>query len=121
MQETLDLALELSTAMANVYPCQALPGSALYNLCVQNGWPLPDSYEGYAFLSYECQPMPTQHLSAADVLRFRDEAWRTYFTSPRYLDLIERKFGVQERKNVEAMASIRLRRKLLGDPPPETN
>jgi radical SAM superfamily enzyme YgiQ (UPF0313 family) len=119
MQETLDLALELNTAMANMYPCQALPGSALYTLCLKNGWPLPESYEGYAFLSYECQPMPTKYVSAAEVLRFRDDAWRTYFTAPRYLELIERKFGVQERKNVEALAGIRLRRKLLGDPPPE--
>ena len=27
MQQTLDLALELNTEMANMYPCQALPGS----------------------------------------------------------------------------------------------
>jgi len=27
MQQTLDLALELNTEMANMYPCQALPSS----------------------------------------------------------------------------------------------
>ena len=27
MKQTLDLALELNTEMANMYPCQALPGS----------------------------------------------------------------------------------------------
>ena len=31
MKQTLDLALELNTEMANMYPCQALPGSPLYN------------------------------------------------------------------------------------------
>ena len=115
MQQTLDLALELNTEMANMYPCQALPGSPMYHLARRNGWPLPDSYEGYAFLSYECQPLPTKYLSAAEVLRFRDEAWQRYFSHPAYLDLVEGKFGRQERSNIEGMASIRLKRKLLGD------
>jgi radical SAM superfamily enzyme YgiQ (UPF0313 family) len=115
MQETLDLALELNTEMANMYPCQALPGSPMHNKAVKNGWALPDSYEGYAFLSYESQPLPTNHISAAEVLKFRDDAWQTYFTSPAYLDLVEKRFGQTERKNVEDMASIRLKRKILGD------
>lgn len=119
MQQTLDLALELNTEMANMYPCQALPGSPMYHIAKQQGWALPDSYEGYGFLSYESQPLPTKHLSAAEVLRFRDEAWRTYFTAPAYLELVERTFGAEQRKNVEAMASIRLKRKLLGDEPPQ--
>jgi anaerobic magnesium-protoporphyrin IX monomethyl ester cyclase len=115
MQQTLDLSLELCTEMANMYPCQALPGSPLYRDAIQNGWALPDSYAGYAFLSYETQPLPTKHVSAADVVRFRDEAWQTYFTYKPYLDLVEKKFGAQERRNVEEMAAIRLRRKLLGN------
>ena len=115
MQETLDLALELNTEMANMYPCQALPGSPMHHKAKQNGWALPDSYEGYAFLSYESQPLPTKHVPAADVLRFRDQAWQTYFTNPPYLDLVERKFGAVERKNVEDMATIHLKRKILGD------
>lgn len=115
MQETLDLALELNTEMANMYPCQALPGSPMYYTAKKNGWALPDSYEGYAFLSYESQPLPTKYLSAAEVLKFRDGAWQKYFTSPSYLSLVERRFGEQERKNVEDMATVPLKRKLLGD------
>lgn len=115
MQETLDLALELNTEMANMYPCQALPGSPMYYTAKTNGWALPDSYEGYAFLSYESQPLPTKHLSAAEVLKFRDAAWQTYFTNPAYLELVEKRFGEQERNNVEDMAKIPLKRKLLGD------
>lgn len=115
LQETLDLALDLNTELANMYPCQALPGSPMYQIAKRNGWALPTSYEGYAFLSYECTPLPTRHLSAAEVLRFRDEAWHSYFTHPPYLDLIEKKFGVLERKNIEEMTRIRLKRKLLGD------
>jgi len=115
MQQTLDLALELNTEMANMYPCQALPGSPLYWTAKNNGWKLPDSPAGYAFLSYDSEPLPTKHLSAAQVLKFRDDAWRSYFTSPRYLQSVEKTFGPQQRKNVEGMAAIRLKRKLLGD------
>ncbi len=119
MQQTLDLALELNTEMVNMYPCQALPGSSLYNLARTSGWALPDSPAGYGFLSYESQPMPTRHCSAAEVLKFRDDAWQKYFTYPEYLNLVGRKFGIEQRRNVEAMAKIKLRRKLLGDAPPE--
>lgn len=115
MQQTLDLALELNTEMANMYPCQALPGSPMHNIARANGWALPDSYEGYAFLSYDCQPLPTKHLSAAQVLKFRDDAWQTYFTNPAYLDVVERRFGATERSNVEDMTRIRLKRRILGD------
>ena len=115
MQETLDLAMELNTEMANMYPCQALPGSPMYNLAKKNGWPLPDTYEGYAFLSYESQPLPTKYVSSADVLKFRDDAWQKYFTNPIYLNLVEHKFGALERKNIEDMTRIHLKRKILGD------
>ncbi|WP_137938189.1 radical SAM protein [Chitinivorax sp. B] len=115
MQETLDLAMELNTEMANMYPCQALPGSPMYHMAKKNNWSLPDSYEGFAFLSYESQPLPTKYLTSQEVLKFRDEAWKHYFTNPAYLDLVENRFGMTERKNVEDMASIPLKRKLLGD------
>jgi anaerobic magnesium-protoporphyrin IX monomethyl ester cyclase len=113
MQQTLDLPLELNTEMANMYPCMALPGSPLYYTARQNGWPLPSSCEGYAFLGYECQPLPTRHLSAAEVLRFRDQAWQTYFSNPAYLDLVGRTFGTVPRNNVVAMTNTPLRRRML--------
>tara|TARA_B100000686_G_scaffold353924_1_gene461574 strand:+ start:1515 stop:3071 length:1557 start_codon:yes stop_codon:yes gene_type:complete len=115
MEETLDLALELNTEMANMYPCQALPGSPMFNKAKSNGWKLPNNYGGYAFLSYDSEPLPTNHLTAAQVLKFRDEAWQRYFTNPSYLSLVETKFGSKERSNVEDMAKIKLRRKILGD------
>lgn len=115
MQQTLDLALELNTEMANMYPCQALPGSPMYFTAKQNSWKLPDTFEGYAFLSYESEPLPTKHLTSAEVLKFRDDAWQTYFTNPSYLNLVENRFGLTQRQNVEDMATIKLNRKILGD------
>jgi len=115
MQQTLDLALELNTEMANMYPCQALPGSPIHRRALKEGWKLPDSYAGYAFLSYDCEPLATKHVAAAEVLRFRDRAWQTYFRNSAYLDLVGRTFGQEQRRNVEAMADVRLKRRLLGD------
>ena len=114
MNQTLSLALELNTETANMYPCQALPGSPLYLQAKKNNWKLPDSFEGYAFLSYDSQPLETKHCSSAEVLDFRDKAWSAYFKNPKYLELIENKFGEQQRKNMQEMSSIKLKRKILG-------
>ena len=113
MRETLDLALELNTEMVNMYPCMALPGSPMYHEAIENNWALPNSYEGYAFLAYNSKPLPTNHLSAKQVLKFRDEAWQEYFTNPKYLELVEEKFGDKQRQNIEELASISLKRKIL--------
>lgn len=115
MQETLDLALELNTEMANMYPCQALPGSPMFLKAKRKGQDLPQTYAEFAFLSFETKPLATKYVSAAEVLRFRDEAWQTYFTNSNYLELVESKFGGTERQNIEVMSRIRLKRKLLGD------
>jgi radical SAM superfamily enzyme YgiQ (UPF0313 family) len=115
MGETVDLALELNTAMINFYPCQALPGSPIYFQAKKNGWELPANANEYAFLGYECKPLPTKHLTAPQVLKYRDEAWLKYFTNTAYLDKVEKLFGVQSRNNVVELAKIRLKRKLLGD------
>ena len=113
MGQTLDLALELNTEMANMYPCQALPGSPLYHTSLKNGWDLPSTFEEFAFLSYECKPMRTNTLSPVDVLKFRDQAWQKYFTNPAYLELVSKKFGEEQRQNVIDMSQIELKRKLL--------
>lgn len=115
MQETLNLALEINAETTNMYPCMALPGSPLHVRAVKEGWKLPSSPEGYAFLSYESEPLPTKYCTSAEVLKFRDDAWHTYFSNPKYLELVERKFGAKQRKNVEDLAKIRLKRKILGD------
>jgi predicted O-linked N-acetylglucosamine transferase (SPINDLY family) len=43
------------------------------------------------------------------------DASQKYFTENNYLDLVEKKFGYQQRKNIEEMTKIKLKRKLLGD------
>lgn len=115
LQQTLDLALELNADFTNMYCATALPGSPLYYEAQKNNWPLPDTFEGYGFLSYEHLPLRTNYLTAKEVLAFRDSAWHKCFESKNYLDLVERKFGVEQRNNVEKMSKIKLKRKILGD------
>jgi radical SAM superfamily enzyme YgiQ (UPF0313 family) len=115
MTQTYDLACELNTEMVSMYPCFALPGSPLYQIAKQNGWQLPQTYEAWSFHSYECQPLPTQHLTAAEVLRFRDTHWQAYFTNSNYLGMIQTKFGLEARQHIEQMTKVRLKRRLLGD------
>ena len=113
MTNTLNLALELNTEMINIYPCQALPGSPLYNISKSEGKDLPNKYEEFAFLSYDSKPLSTKYLTNAQVLEFRDYFWQTYFTNPAFLELVEQKFGLKQRLNVESMATFKLKRALL--------
>ena len=113
MQETLDLALELNTETANMYPCQALPGSPLYTMAKLQNIELPQKFTEFGFLTYDSKPMGTKFLSSKQVLDFRDKAWTTYFTNPKYLDLVKSRFGEEQMKNVIEMAKVPLKRKLL--------
>jgi hypothetical protein len=87
----------------------------LYYQAIKQGWPLPSTFEAWSFFSYDCQPLPTKHLSAADVLRFRDRAWESYFKRPEYLNLIQSRFGAPARDYLEELTKVKIRRKLLGD------
>jgi radical SAM superfamily enzyme YgiQ (UPF0313 family) len=111
MQLTLDLALELNCEFANLYCAMAYPGSALYRLALERGWALPESWSGYSQHSVECMPLPTRHLSAAEVLRFRDAAFDSYFTGARYLEMIRARFGMDVRNHVAAMTAHKLVRR----------
>jgi anaerobic magnesium-protoporphyrin IX monomethyl ester cyclase len=58
-------------------------------------------------------PLPTKYLSGAEVLRFRDQAFHQYFSSPQYLRMIEAKYGAPTAEHIREMASQRLVRKNL--------
>jgi anaerobic magnesium-protoporphyrin IX monomethyl ester cyclase len=98
MNATLDLALELNTEWANFYCAMAYPGSPLYRMAKDKGWPLPDDPGGPGWIGYsqhavDTLPLPTDRLSATEVLDFRDRAFHVYFQHPRYLDRLARTFG----------------------------
>jgi radical SAM superfamily enzyme YgiQ (UPF0313 family) len=115
MQDTLNLALELMPAFPSFFCAMAIPGSDLYKEALEKGLPLPDTWLGYASQGYEFLPLPTEHLTAAQVVEFRDYAFDTYFKNPVYLAMIEHKFGPASRDHIKEMTAIRLKRKILGD------
>ncbi len=115
MRETLDLALELNTENANFYHAMALPGSPLYYDALEKGWELPKNFDAWSFYSYNSQPLPTKHLTAGQVLKFRDDAWYEYWTSPKFLELIFNRFGQEAVDTIKTQTQIKLKRKILGD------
>ena len=110
MQETLEMAIEANCEFANFYSAMAYPGSPLYLHAKKQEWKLPDNWIGYSQHSYETLPLPTEHISAAEVLKFRDEAFVKYFTNKRYLDLVKTKFGDDVYNHIQKMLEIKLNR-----------
>lgn len=115
MNETLELAMELNCEFANFYSVMAYPGSALYQYAVENGWEIPENWDGFSQLGYETMPLPTKYLTAKEVLSFRDKAFYKYHSNPRYLNMIAEKFGSKTKKHIEKMLEVKLKRRLLGD------
>ena len=113
MQKTLDLSLELCTSGWNTYAAMALPGSQLYKNAIEQGTPLPEDYEGYSFHAYNTLPLPTEHLTPAEILKFRDDAFNIYHNHPAFLERIERLFGKKEADNIREMTKITLKRKIF--------
>lgn len=113
MQQTLDLAKNLNCEFANFYSAMAYPGSPLYTMAVQHGWELPERWSGFSQHSYDCKPLPTEKVSAADVLQFRDNAFHNYFEDPVYLNMVAGKYGQETLHHIREMTRTRLRRQLL--------
>lgn len=105
MRETLELAKELNTEFANFFSAMAYPGSRLYEDALREGWRLPDGWEGYSQHSRSCLPLPTRHVSAEEVLAFRDRAFQEYFRRPEYLALVERTFGPETVAEIRDMVA----------------
>jgi radical SAM superfamily enzyme YgiQ (UPF0313 family) len=113
MRATLDLAVDLNSEFANFYAAMAYPGSPLYDLAVRQGVPLPEQWTGYSQHSRDCLPLPTRYVTAREVVRFRDEAFLQYYTNPRYLEMIGRRFGPETVAHIRDMTRYRLERDLL--------
>ena len=112
MQETLDLAIELNTEYINFYCVVAYPNTALYKQLQELGVSLPTDFTQYAQTYEDFKPLPTKHVTAKEVLRFRDAAFNTYFTNENYLSSIRNKFGLNVVEEIKTMLSIPMRRKI---------
>jgi len=113
MQETLNLALELNAENHNMYCATSLPGSPLYLKAKKEGWDLPKEYSEFGFLSYDHIPSRTYNLESKEVVAFRYYAFHVLFENPRFLNMIDNKFGQKAVDNIKKMTSIKLKRKIL--------
>ena len=111
MNETLELMFDINAEWANIYCAMAYPGSKLYEMAIKNGWQQPKSWQDYSQYCYELLPLQTNHLSAGQVLAFRDYAFHAYYDNPRYLSMIREKFGPETLAHIREMASRKLERK----------
>lgn len=113
LEETLNLSLELCTSGWNMYAAMALPGSQLYRQAIEKNYPLPDTYDGFSFHSFNTLPMPTEFLSAAEVLEFRDRAFTIYHNDERFLSRIQSLYGAAAAQNIKNMTQVQIRRKIV--------
>jgi len=113
MQKTLNLSKELCTFGWNAYAAMALPGSKLYKDAIDKGRPIPKTYEGFSFHSYETLPLPTDALTSAQIIKFRDNAFEEYHSYPPFLEKVERKYGATAVNNIKEMLKIKLKRKIV--------
>jgi len=110
MQETLNMAKELNCEYVNFYTTMAYPGSQLYEEMINQGVELPSNWLCYAQLAEVTIPLATKYVSSREVLRFRDKAFREYYSRTEYLEMIRKKFGQEEMFHIKEMLKHKLKR-----------
>jgi anaerobic magnesium-protoporphyrin IX monomethyl ester cyclase len=111
MMDTFKLMLDINAEWANIYCAMAYPGSHLYAIALENKWPLPEKWDGYSQYSADTLALPTKYLKGGQVLKFRDFVFNAYYTNPRYLRMINNKFGAETTSHIVEMASQKIERK----------
>jgi len=114
MQGTLEMAEAWNFEWINFYCACAYPGTKLYEDALRQGVRLPEIWADYGQYSEGFLPLSTKYLTGEDILRFRDNAFREYFSRPRYLEVIKKKFGQKAVEHIQEMLKHKVRRKWLG-------
>jgi hypothetical protein len=108
MERTYDFLVKHNFEWVNMYPLFAYPGTEAYKEIEE-----AKSWKVYSLYGYECVPRGTKYLTPKEVLEFRDVAFHRYHGRKEYLDMIEKKFGVETKEHIMRMLKIKLKRKLL--------
>lgn len=112
MQRTLNFSKKLNTAGWNMYAAMALPGSELYKYALENNVELPKTYSAFSFHSENTLPLRTEFLTAAEILKFRDEAFIEYHSSKEFQEIILHKFGQESLNTINETLKYKLKRDL---------
>jgi hypothetical protein len=95
-----------------MYAAMALPGSELYKYAVENNVELPKTYSAFSFHSVNTLPLRTEYLTAAEILKFRDEAFIEYHSNEDFQQVILKKFGQESLNTINATLKYKLKRDL---------
>ncbi len=115
MQENLNFAMELNCEWETLFPIVYYPGSNLYSEKLKENTQMPKKWADFTPHSYNFKPFPTENLTSSQILEFRDFAFDIYYKNPRYLNMIENKFGKKARDHLREMVKTKFKRKILGD------
>lgn len=118
MAYTVTFARTNLTENFNIYSAMAYPGSRLYIDAKRNGIQLPDRWAGYSQHSYWTQNLPSETLTAAEILRARDIAWTSYFSDQAFHNLLRSRYGEEAVRDVTDTTRITLKRRLFSDQEP---
>jgi radical SAM superfamily enzyme YgiQ (UPF0313 family) len=98
----------------NIYPAFAYPGTPFYEDYVgKEIIPEPENWEEYGLYSDQCKPLPTKYLSAAEVLKLRDDLFLEYYTDESILNNLRNKFGQKTIDHINKMISVKLDRNII--------
>ena len=111
LRSTFDFAQKLKCEFVNFNCMMPYPGTIYYENAIQSGT-APPSWNAYSQHSYETYPLSNKHLSAAQILKFRDQSFHKYFSDKSYLKRIEDQFGLTAKKHIKNMIGTKLKRKL---------
>jgi len=90
MQQTFNLAKDLNTEYANFFIMMAYPGSKMRD-DVKDG--LPEKWSQYGFFTPDSLPLRNATITAKRIIEFRDQAFKDYFGSERYQNMVVERFG----------------------------
>ncbi|TLN13764.1 radical SAM protein [bacterium] len=116
MQDTLELAKLLNVEYANFFLTMPYPGTNLYRIAQEKGYPLPEKWGQYGFFAPDAMPLRNKHLTSWDIIQFRDKAFNEYYQSASYQEMVREVFG---EKILAFLKEKVLSKEMVRRPPPQ--
>jgi anaerobic magnesium-protoporphyrin IX monomethyl ester cyclase len=98
MKRTLDMAIKNNFEYVNFYVALPYPGSEWY----ENLKDKPTDWSRFSQFSPNIYANP-------EVVKFRDEAFKTYFNRPEYLTMIRKEFGIKAENHIKELVKWQIR------------
>ena len=90
----------------------ALAGSELYKYALENDVELPKTYSTLLFYSENTHPLRTKFSTAAEIIKFRNEAFIEYHSSEEFKQVNLNKSGQESLNTINKILKYKLKRDL---------